>query len=164
MARILIVGGGCRGRRLASEMTGEGHSVRATTRTQAHRALIEESGAECWIGTPDRLATLRGALENVTIACWLLGSATGTPQQIADLHGSRLRFFLGEVIDTTVRGFVYEAAGTVAAEILDAGAEIVRGTGERNAIPTALLSADPNDLAAWLEQARATVHSLLEGR
>ena len=145
-------------------MIGEGHSVRATTRTHAHRAVIEDSGAECWIGTPDRLATLRGALENVTIACWLLASASGTPQQIADLHGSRLRFFLGEVIDTTVRGFVYEAAGTVAPQILGAGAEIVRATGERNAIPTALLSADPNDPSAWLRQARAVVRSLLEGR
>ncbi len=88
-------------------MLGEGHQVRVTTRTQAHRAAIEAAGAECWIGTPDRLATLRGVLENVTIACWLLGSATGTPQELGELHASRLQFFHGEVNDTTVRGIHY---------------------------------------------------------
>ena len=77
MARILIVGGGCRGRRLARQLVGEGHAVRITTRTEAGRAAIEATGAECWIGTPERLATLRGALESVTIVCWLLAGAGG---------------------------------------------------------------------------------------
>ncbi len=81
-----------------------------------------------------------------------------------DLHGSRLRFFLGEAIDTTVRGFVYEAAGTVAAEVLDAGARDRAGDGRAKRDPDGVLSADPNDPAAWLEQARATVDALLEGR
>ena len=48
------------GRRLAAEMTEHGHALRITTRTEASRAAIEATGAECWIGTPDRLATLRG--------------------------------------------------------------------------------------------------------
>jgi hypothetical protein len=165
VARILIVGGGCRGRLLAAELVGEGHALRISTRARANRAAIEATGAECWIGTPDRLATLRGALENVTIACWLLGSANGAPEQVRALHASRLRYFLGEVIDTTVRGFVYEAAGTsVAPNVLAAGGEIVRAIGERNAIPTALLGADPTDLDAWLADARLLVGSLLTGR
>ena len=160
-----MVAGGCRARRLAAEMIGEGHTVRATTRTEAHRPAIEATGAECWIGTPDRLATLRGALENVTIACWLLGGATGAPEQLRALHASRLEFFLGEAIDTTVRGFVYEAAGTtVAPETLAAGAELVRAMGERNAIPVAVLQVDPEDIDAWLADARAAVASLLAGR
>ena len=104
-----MLGGGCTGRRLASGLVADGYAVRATTRTEAHRPDIEAAGAECWIGTPDRLATLRGALENVTIACWLLGSATGAPAQLRALHTSRLQFFLREAIDTTVRGFLYEA-------------------------------------------------------
>src|ERR1700685_3874839 len=73
MARMLIVGGGCRGRQLAAALVGEGHGVLITTRSQAGSAAIESSGAECWIGTPDRLATLRGALDGVTLAFWLLG-------------------------------------------------------------------------------------------
>jgi uncharacterized protein YbjT (DUF2867 family) len=75
-------------------MVDEGHVVRISTRTEAGRAAIEATGAECWIGTPDRLATLRGALENVTIVCWLLGSAAGSAQALRALHGTRLEFFL----------------------------------------------------------------------
>jgi nucleoside-diphosphate-sugar epimerase len=162
VARILIVGGGCRGRRLASELTGEGHAVRITTRAEAGRAAIEATGAECWIGTPDRLATLRGALANVTVACWLLGTAAGAPAHVHALHDSRLEFFLGMAIDTTVRGFVYEASGAgVAPEVLAGGAGIVRGLAERNAIPAAFLTADPDDPRSWLADARSALGSLL---
>src|SRR4029077_8068753 len=157
-------GGGCRGRRFAAQMVERGHAVRATTRTEAGRAAIEQSGAECWIGTPDRLATLRGALDSVTIACWLLGSATGRPGQLDVLHGSRLELFLTQAIDTTVRGFVYEASGTtVAPQALAGGERIVRALTGRNAIPVAFLRADPGDVEAWLAQARAAVESLLGG-
>ncbi len=112
MARVLIVGGGCRGRRLAARLVGEGpsgHAVRIVTRTESGRAAIEAGGAECLIGTPDRLATLRGALDGVTIACWLLATARGETEQVRALHGSRLESFLAQAIDTTMRGFVYEA-------------------------------------------------------
>ncbi len=109
MARILIVGGGCRGRRFARRMVEQGHAVRATTRREAGRAAIEATGAECWIGTPDRLATLRGALENVTVACWMLACARGSEEEIAPLHSSRLEFFLSQAIDTTARGLIYDA-------------------------------------------------------
>jgi uncharacterized protein YbjT (DUF2867 family) len=163
VARILIVGGGCRGRRLAATLVDERHAVRITTRTEAGRAAIEASGAECWIGTPDRLATLRAALDGVTILCWMLGSATGPELQLRALHASRLEFFATQAIDTTVRGFIYEACGTAPAEVLRAGVEIVRSVAERNAIPLALLDADPTDAGAWHEQADAAVASLLIG-
>ena len=164
MARVLIVGGGCRGRELASEMAGEGHAVRVTTRTHAGRAAIEATGAECWIGTPDRLATLCPALQNVTIACWLLGTATGAPAQVRALHGSRLESFLVQAIDTTMRGFVYESCGTTAPpELLAGGERIVRAVAQRNAIPVAFIAADPQDPGAWLADARAAVDALLAG-
>ena len=99
MARILIVGGGCRGRALAAEMVAAGHVVRITTRTEDRRAQIESVGAECWVGTPDRLATLRGVLDGVAIACWMLAGVRGPVDQVAALHGSRLKFFLRQVID-----------------------------------------------------------------
>jgi hypothetical protein len=166
VARILIVGSGCRGRRLAVELVGEGNAVRMTTRTEAGRAAIEASGAECWIGTPDRLATLRGALDGVTIACWLLATATGSQEGIRDLHGSRLEFFLSQAIDTTVRGFVYEAGsgGAVPAEVLAGGERIVQRIAERNEIPVGFLRADPGDADAWLADAHAEIGALLEGR
>ena len=164
MARILIVAGGCRGRRLAVEMIEEGHAVRATTRSEVNRPAIEATGAECWVGTPDRLVTLRGALENVTIACWLLGTATGAEGQLRALHSSRLQFFLSQAIDTTVRGFLYEAAGTPApADALAGGERIARAMGERNAIPVAVLTADPGDVDAWLVQARGAIDEMLRG-
>jgi len=162
VARILIVGGGCRGRLLASEMVGGEDVVRVTTRTEAGRAEIEAAGAECWLGTPDRLATLGGALEAVTIVCWLLGTATGTPEQLRALHGSRLQSFLEMAIDTTVRGLVYESCGPSSSRAaLLAGERIVRDVAGRNAIPVALLTSDPGDTSAWLAQARASVDSLL---
>ena len=162
MARILIVAGGCRGRRLAGELVGEGHAVRITTRTETGRTAIEASGAECWIGAPDRLATLRGALESVTVVCWLLGSAAGELDQVRALHSSRLEFFLGQAIDTTVRGFLYEASGTtVSPDLLAAGAQVVRTIGAQNAIPVAFLNAELGDCEAWLTEAQAAVDMLL---
>jgi len=172
VARVLIVGGGCRGRRLAARLVGEGsHAVRITTRAESGRAAIEATGAECLVGTPDRLATLRGALDGVTIACWLLATARGEPEQVQALHGSRLESFLGQAIDTPMRGFVYEAAGAavgtgaaVGREILAAGERIVQTAGERNAIPVAILRADIGDPEVWQAEAQATVDRLLRGR
>jgi uncharacterized protein YbjT (DUF2867 family) len=161
---MLIVGGGCRGRQLAIALAGEGHVVRITTRSEDGRAAIEASGAECWVGTPDRLATLRGALDSVTLVFWALGSATGPPAAIEELFGTRLELFLTQAIDTTVRGFVYEARGTsMPAGLLAAGERTVRQMTERSAIPAAFLTADPEDIDAWLAQAQMAVDTLLSG-
>jgi hypothetical protein len=164
VARILIVGGGCRGRQLAAHLVSEGNAVRISTRSEAVRAAIEAAGAECWIGTPDRLATLRAALDGVTIACWLLGAVTGEEDQVRALHESRLRFFLGQLIDTTVRGFIYEAAGTtVPATVLANGERIVAEVTERNVIPREFLTADPRDAGTWVAEARTAIRGLLHG-
>jgi uncharacterized protein YbjT (DUF2867 family) len=161
----MIVGGGCRGRLLASELLGDGHAVRISTRTEAGRAAIERAGAECWVGTPDRLATLRGALDAVTILCWMLGSASGSAQELAELQGPRLELFLTQAIDTTVRGFIYEARGTsTPSALLRAGEMTVRRLTERSLIPAAFLTADPSELRSWLADARSAVASLLTRR
>jgi hypothetical protein len=162
VARILIVGGGCRGRRLASEMVSAGHALRVTTRTEDHREAIEATGAECWVGTPDRLGTLRSALESATVACWLLGCATGQREQVRVLSSSRLEAFVRQLIDTTVRGFIYEAAGTVPSRDLAEGERIARALGEQNSIPVVTLAADPHDLEQWLTAARSAIGSLLD--
>jgi hypothetical protein len=144
-------------------MVAEGHAVRVTARGESGRTAIEATGAECWIGTPDRLATLRGALENVTILCWLLGTAVGSPSQLSELHTSRLEFFLTQAIDTTVRGFLYEARGNGPSAVpVREGERIVRSLTERNAIPVAFLTADPADAEDWLLDARASVAALLD--
>jgi hypothetical protein len=141
---------------------GQGHAVRVTTRTESARAAIEATGAECWIGTPERLGTLRAALESVTIVCWLLGTAVGSEEELRALHASRLEFFLGQAIDTTVRGFVYEAAGdAVIADVLAEGERIVGRVAGRNEIPTGFLRSDPGDADAWLAEAHAEIGVLL---
>ena len=154
-----MVGGGCRGLRLARELVADGHAVRAVTRSEERRADIEAAGCECWIGDPDRVGTLRYALDNVTVLLWLLGTATGP--NVADLHGSRLRMMLDKVTDTTVRGVLYEAAGTVDAQALQRGAAEVARARELNEIPGALLEVDPRDQEAWVGAARAGIERLL---
>ena len=161
MARILLIGGGARGRALAGDVRAAGNVVRITTRTEAGRAAIEAAGAECWIGTPDRLATLRRALDGVAVACWLLGNACGTPEELEELHGSRLQFFVTQTIDTTIRGLLYEAAGSVDPAALERGAEVIRHAARINAIPLEILRTDPADPSAWRAGALAAIDALL---
>ncbi len=161
VARLLILGGGCRGLDLARALAEEGHAARIVTRREGRRTEIERAGAECWIGDPDRLATLRGALEGVTIACWFLGSAQGAQEQLQELHGSRLRSFIAQAIDTTMRGFVYEGAGSVGAAILGAGEQIAVQACSYNEIPLAVLRTDPAQ-SGWQQEARYAVSNLLK--
>ena len=165
MARILVVAGGCRGRELAAWLVAQGHALRITARSEQGRAAIEAVGAECWVGTPERLATLRGALDGVTIACWLLGNASGPSQTLAELHSSRLEFFLKQAVDTTVRGFVYESRGvTPAPAALEEGERVVARLCELNAIPATVLRSDPALGERWQSEARAAIESLLMRR
>jgi nucleoside-diphosphate-sugar epimerase len=164
VARCLIVGCGCRGLALTRSLRAQGHAVRGTTRDPARRAEIEAAGAEAYIGDPDRVATLGPALAHVGVACVLLGSASGTPEQLAALHGTRLDMLLERMLDTTVRGIVYETVGTVDPVLLAAGAQRVRYACERSLIPYVLLDADPGDHAAWVRDAGAAVQRALLAR
>jgi uncharacterized protein YbjT (DUF2867 family) len=105
VARVLIVPCGCRGRELAAALVAGGHAVRGTTRDPASAGAIAAAGAEPYVGDPDRIGTLMGALAGVTVVCWLLG-------RVADpnLHGGRLRMLFEKLVDTPVRGVVYERA------------------------------------------------------
>jgi hypothetical protein len=161
VARCLIIGCGCRGRLLARALVTDGHAVRGTSRNPGNAGAIESVGAEAWVGDPDRVVTLSRALEHVTIACILLGSATGPPEQLAALHGSRLEMLLTRMLDTTVRGIVYEARGSVGAELLRRGGELVRQACEDSRIPVALFEADPGEPLAWAQAAHEAVRSLL---
>jgi len=163
MARILIVGGGCRGRQLARELAEGGHAVRVTTRSECNRAAIEASRAECFIGTPDRLATLRPALDGITVACWLLAGASGGEDEVAELHSSRLDAFVRQLIDTTARGFVYERGARAGrwSDALARGERVVRELAEENVIPLAVLADDIRDRRAWLRGARTAIAGLL---
>lgn len=159
-----MVGGGCRGLDLAQSLVAEGHAVRLVTRDESRREQIEAAGAECWIGTPDVIGTLRYGLDNVTLLLWLLGTASGDPEKVAALHGSRLRMMLEKTTDTTVRGVVYEAAGTLPGAVLAQGREEMAHAQRTNEIPYEVLEADPRgDRAVWLAEARAAIDRLLAG-
>ncbi len=164
MARALIIGCGCRGRLLAGELRARGHVVRGTTRRPEMLDAIEAVGAEAVIADPDRVVTLAPALAHVTVACLLLGSASGSRAALAALHGPRLEMMLLRMLDTTIRGIVYEAAGSVEPQVLTAGAEMVSAWCERSMIPFALLDADPgSDHDAWLTSAAHAVELVLSG-
>jgi hypothetical protein len=161
MARCLIIGCGCRGLALARSLLQAGHAVRATTRDAARTDEIESTGAEPFIGDPDRIATLAPALDHVGVACVLLGSATGTSEQLEALHGTRMEMLMTRILDTTVRGVVYERSGSVDLAVLDEGARRVREACERSLIPYVLLDADPGDYAGWVAAASGAVQQLL---
>jgi hypothetical protein len=140
-----------------------GHAVRGTTRDPTRRSQLEAAGVDPFVGDPDRVATLAPALEHVGAACLLLGGATGPPEQLAALHGTRLDMLLARMLDTTVRGVVYERRGIVDADLLRAGAERVAHACRRSLIPYVLLDAEPGDYARWVAAAADAVGAALLG-
>ncbi len=145
MARCLIVGCGCRGLALTrGAAVPRATPSAARPGTRLARAEIEARRAPSRSSAiPNRVGTLAPALAHVGVACILLGSATGTEEQLAALHGTRLDMLLERMLDTTVRGVVYQAAGSVDPALLDAGADRVRYACERSLIPYELLDRRP---------------------
>ena len=164
VARVLIIGCGCRGQALARELRAAGHAVRGTTRDPARAPAIAESGAEPYVGDPDRIATLMEAIAGVTIVCWLMGSATGDPERVAALHDGRLRMLWEKLVDTPVRGVVHESAGTLDPAVLERGRAVAMVAHETWRIPLELLDADPADHERWTAAAAAAVGRLLGAR
>ena len=150
MARVLIVPCGCRGRALAGALREAGHAVRGTTRDPAHAAAIEAAGAEPYVGDPDRIATLMDGLTGVTVVCWLMGTIP-----VPELHEGRLRMLWEKLVDTPVRGVVYEGA-------LPQGEAVAREAAGTWRIPLQVLRADPLDHGPWLEAATRAVAAVLE--
>jgi nucleoside-diphosphate-sugar epimerase len=163
VARILIVGCGCRGQALTRDLRAAGHAVRGTTRDAARTAAIAAAGAEPYVGDPDRVATLMDAIAGVTIVCWLMGTATGDPERVAALHDGRLRMLWEKLVDTPVRGVVHEAAGPLPAEVVARGRAVAETAHATWRIPLVLLEADPADHVGWPAAASAAVARLLGG-
>ncbi|MGZ8512912.1 MAG: hypothetical protein ACXWWL_05690 [Candidatus Limnocylindria bacterium] len=80
------------------------------------------------IADPLRLGTLLPHLAGVTVVVWLFGRV-----EDADLHGPRLASLLEKLVDSGVRGFVYEDGP---------GADLVREAGERWRMPVAVAPYD----------------------
>src|SRR2546423_1010849 len=147
MARILVVGCGCRGRQLARHLGEAGHAVRGTSRTAAGRAAIETAGFEGVVADPNRLGTLIPHLQGSSVLCWLMGTAAEPA-----LHGERFTSLVEMLVDTHVRGVVHEAAGEVA---------VARRMGETYRMPVERISAPPSDPPRWLDDAVRAVEAVL---
>jgi hypothetical protein len=101
------------------------------------------------------------ALDNVAVVCLLLGSAQGHQEQLEALHGPRLEMLLARLIDTTVRGVVYEARGSVPEPLLAAGSQRVRHVCGHSRVPFELLETRRRDREAWLAAALAGIERLI---
>lgn len=133
MARALIVGCGCRGRELGRVLLGEGWAVRGTTRRQQGLVAIEAAGIEVALADPDRPGTILELVGDVAVLVLLLGNLSGSEEQVATIHGPRLERLMEHLVDTPVRGVVYE--GT------EQGDEIVRAASRTWRIPVRTISA-----------------------
>lgn len=127
MARALIVGCGCRGRGLGERLLAEGWAVRGTSRREEGLAAIEAAGIEPALADPDRPGSILELVNDVAVLVLLLGGATGSDEELAAIHGPRLERLMEHLVETPVRGVVYE--GT------EAGSEVVRAAGRTWRIP-----------------------------
>ncbi len=152
MARVLIVPCGCRGRALAAELSAAGHVVRGTTRDPANADAIAAAGAEPYVGDPDRIGTLMGALAGTTVVCWLMGSIAIDP--------GRVRMLFERLVDTPVRGFAYEAVGDVPDRLLSAGRDAVARAAETWRIPVTTFESPRNE-TGWTAASADRVSGLV---
>ena len=160
MARALIVGCGCSGRELGARLLDGGWRVRGTTRSRERLAAIDAAGIEPAIADPDRPGTVLELVGDVTVLVWLLGSAMGDTEALAAIHGPRLERLLERLVDTPVRGFVYEGSGSVDPEVLRAGAGLAERAAGTWKLPVAVLGADRGD-RRWTDDAAAAVLGLV---
>jgi len=150
--RVLVVGCGCRGQELARALAAAGHPVRGTTRDPTRCVAIAAAGAE-----PSRPSTrclassaimpaasptvtlfqhsaameviVTSVIPQVTAVVWLLGLADSP-----ELHAGRLRMLCEKIVDTPVRGLVYEASTR-----FPGGRDIVADAAQRWLIPTVVV-------------------------
>jgi nucleoside-diphosphate-sugar epimerase len=161
VARALIVGCGCRGRALGTALREQGWIVRGTTRDASGLAAIEASGIEAVCADPDRVGEILDHIADVAVICWLMGTASGTAECVSALHGARLERLLEELVDTPVRGFVYEGAGSVSTDLLQGGRAAVERAWRTWRIPFAVVSVDPASHDEWLADALPAANRVL---
>jgi hypothetical protein len=94
------------------------------------------------------------------VVIWLLGSAVGAAEELAAIHGPRLERLLEKLVDSPVRGFAYEAAGSVDQRAREEGRSIVEQAAERWRIPVTVLVATPGE-SGWAERTADQVAGLL---
>ena len=158
MARALIVGCGCRGRDLGTQLLAEGWAVRGTSRREECLAAIEAAGIEPAVADPDRPGTILELVNDVAILVLLLGGAVGSEEELAAIHGPRLERLMEHLVETPVRGVLYE--GT------EAGAQVVQTAARTWRIPvrTILPSLSQGPYSGHGDRLSEEVKGLLAGK
>jgi uncharacterized protein YbjT (DUF2867 family) len=164
VARALIVGCGCSGRALGSELLEEGWAVRGTSRDEEGLAAIEAAGIEPARADPERPATILELVDDVAVVIWLLGSATGTDEELATIHGPRLEGLLERLVETPVRGFLYEGVGSVDPKLLAVGAELARHAERTWRIPVTVTETPREHGPQWVEELETAAVEILARR
>jgi uncharacterized protein YbjT (DUF2867 family) len=139
VARALIVGCGCRGRELGGQLLAEGWAVRGTSRREEGLAAIEAAGLEAALADPDRPGTILELVADVAVLVLLLGGAEGSAEELEAIHGPRLERLMEHLVETPVRGVIYE--GT------EGGAEIVRAAERTWRVPVRTITSSPRQTA-----------------
>jgi uncharacterized protein YbjT (DUF2867 family) len=160
LARALIVGCGCRGRLLGERLLGESWAVRGTSRSEEGLAPVEAAGIEPALADPSRPGTVLELVGDVTVVHWLLGSAQGGMENVGAIHGPSLERVLERLVETPVRGFVYEGVGSVEASCLERGRGAVSTAARTWRIPVETIDADPGEVGRWVEEAVAKTLSV----
>ena len=90
-------------------------------------------------------------------------NSVGTFVRSPEVNATRLHTLLEHLVDTPVRGLVYEAAGTVEPALLDQGAHIVREASQKWHIRGEVVTADAAAHDEWLEAMKEAVGRTLSG-
>ncbi len=157
MARALIVGCGCRGRQLGERLLEDGWAVRGSSRREEGLGAIEAAGIEPALADPDRPGSILELVDDVAVLVLLLGNASGSEEERAAIHGPRLERLLEHLVETPVRGVLYEGTET--------GAEVVEAANRTWRIPAVIapsLSQSPYTEA--MDRLAVEVKALLAGR
>lgn len=161
MARALLVGCGCHGRELGRSLRADGWEVRGTSRNPVGFELIESTGLEAALADPDQVGTILDQVGDVAVVVWLMASATGSPDELEAVNVLRLESLLEKLVDTPVRGFVFEGSGSAGESLLAAGAALVERAARTWLIPTRIVESDRSDASAWLDEMSKAVWSVL---
>ena len=116
--------------------------MRGTSRREEGLAAIEASGIEPALAEPDRPGSVLELVNDVAVLVLLLGSTSGSEEELAAIHGPRLERLMEHLVETPVRGVLYE--GT------EGGAEVVLSAGRTWRIPVEIVG-NEDDLAASVE-------------
>lgn len=154
MARVLLTGTANRLAPVAERLLADGHVVRCAVPGGAPVC----DGAETIDATPDLPGGIVMALQGVAVVAWLLGDE---PWSDPYLHGEKLETMLFRVVDTGVRGFIYErpAGYDAAPERASAAEAQVNNAQATWHIPCAVVHAGEGDALA--ESVSAAVAELL---